>query len=94
MNDTQEHGQPRGGGEKEICVRYHAMLRETAGIDVEIIQTHARTAACLFRELQRKHGFRLPETHLRVAINNEFSPMDQVLAKGDEVVFVPPVAGG
>jgi molybdopterin converting factor small subunit len=31
---------------------------------------------------------------LKVAVNDEFRDWDAVLADGDRVVFIPPVAGG
>jgi molybdopterin converting factor subunit 1 len=36
---------------------------------------------------------RLPPAPL-VAVNAEYAPLDQPLAAGDEVAFIPPVAGG
>ncbi len=46
------------------------------------------------RTLRRDLGAdRLPERPL-VAVNREHSAMDRVLADGDEVAFLPPMAGG
>jgi molybdopterin converting factor subunit 1 len=36
---------------------------------------------------------RLPPAPL-IAVNAEYAPMDRPLAAGDEVAFIPPVAGG
>jgi molybdopterin converting factor small subunit len=36
----------------------------------------------------------LPASQLKVAVNAAFSDWNQALADGDEVVFIPPVAGG
>lgn len=32
--------------------------------------------------------------HIRVAINTDYAGMEDPLREGDEVVFIPPVAGG
>jgi len=32
--------------------------------------------------------------HIRVAVNCEYSAPDALLAEGDEIAFIPPVAGG
>ncbi|MGQ0640629.1 MAG: MoaD/ThiS family protein [Gemmatimonadaceae bacterium] len=36
---------------------------------------------------------RLPPAPL-VAVNAEYAPLDQSLSAGDEIAFIPPVAGG
>ena len=36
---------------------------------------------------------RLPPAPL-VAVNAEYAPLDQALVAGDEIAFIPPVAGG
>jgi len=36
---------------------------------------------------------RLPPAPL-IAVNAEYAPLDRALAAGDEVAFIPPVAGG
>ncbi len=32
--------------------------------------------------------------HIKVAVNEEYRPLDYKLSAGDEVVFIPPVSGG
>ena len=49
-------------------------------------------AAC--PALAERHGFTLPREMLRIAINAEFTTWERPLQDGDEVVFLPPVAGG
>ena len=77
-----------------IRLRYYALLREQAGRQDETVDTVARTPAVLYEELAARHGFRLPQAQLKVAVNSAFSSWSSPLADGDEVVFIPPVAGG
>jgi len=76
-----------------IRIEYFAIFRELAGKNVEEVQTEAGTASELFNELARRYEYpQLNQT--KVAINEEFGEWDTVLADGDVVVFIPPVAGG
>ena len=77
-----------------VRLRYYALLREQAGLGEELVETSASDAAGLYEELADRHGFQLARGQLRVAINSEFSDWSRPLADGDEVVFIPPVAGG
>jgi molybdopterin converting factor subunit 1 len=77
-----------------LQLRYFALLREEAGRQSEIVETAAATPAELYAELAARHGFRLPASQLRVAVNAAFGDWDRPLRDGDEVVFIPPVAGG
>ncbi|HEX9207111.1 MAG TPA: MoaD/ThiS family protein [Steroidobacteraceae bacterium] len=79
---------------RNIHVQYFAVLREQAGRSQETRQTRAATAAELYDEAQAEHGFALPRTMLRVAVNDEFCDWSTALEPGDRVVFIPPVAGG
>lgn len=88
-----------GGGEKSGIVKrvrleYFAVLREQAGVSSEFVETDTATPAELFHELRNRHGFTLTSEALRVAINGDFCGLDNELCEGDEVVFIPPVAGG
>jgi molybdopterin converting factor subunit 1 len=77
-----------------VRLRYYALLREQAGLGEELVETAAADAARLYDELVARHGFKLGREQLRVAVNSEFSDWTRPLADGDEVVFIPPVAGG
>jgi molybdenum cofactor guanylyltransferase len=79
---------------KHIKVQYYALLREQAGRSDEALETVARTPRELYEELKARHPFSLAPEMLRVAINAEFGEWTQLLADGDSVVFIPPVAGG
>jgi molybdopterin converting factor subunit 1 len=78
----------------EVTARYFAAFRERAGRDTERVSTQARTAADLYGELARKHGFSDSITRCKVAVNDELADWNVKLSAGDEVLFFPPVAGG
>jgi molybdopterin converting factor subunit 1 len=78
----------------QLKIQYFALMREQAGRSEETVETAAATAAELFSELQRRHGFTLAREQLKVAVNSEFSDWSQRLHAGDAVAFIPPVAGG
>lgn len=84
----------RNPGGLTVQVKYFAVLREQAGCSAESVRTSARTAADLYAELKTQHDFTLPREFLKVAVNGEFADWTSPLATGDEVVFIPPVAGG
>lgn len=75
-----------------VDVRYFALFRERAGVDGERISTDASTVADLYSELEPRLG--LASNLVRAAVNGDFVQNDHPLKEGDEVVFVPPVAGG
>ena len=79
---------------RRLTLKYFALLREQAGCSQETIETHASSAANLYQELCAKYEFTLAQDLLKVAINGEFADWHTPLAEGDEVVFIPPVAGG
>lgn len=79
---------------RQIRVQYFALLREQAGRSDETVETQARTPGELFDELRQRHPFTLGREMLKVAVNAEFGQWDQPLVAGDNVVFIPPVAGG
>ncbi len=77
-----------------IRVQYYAIFREQAGASEEELDTPASTAAELYIELARRHGFTLAPDALRAVVNEEFADWETPLRDGDRVVFIPPVAGG
>ena len=79
---------------KTISIHYHAKLREERGVGSEDVQTESSTATALYNELKSNHGFSLRIDNLQVAVNNQMVGWDQELISGDEVIFIPPVAGG
>jgi molybdopterin-guanine dinucleotide biosynthesis protein A len=79
---------------RRLHVRYFALLREQAGRSTEELETQASTPRELYEELRRRRGLTLSPEFLRVAVNDEFGDWRSLLADGDTVVFLPPVAGG
>ncbi len=79
---------------KTVKVSYFALFREKRGVSSEECATEANTLADFYEELKEKYGFALSINTLRVARNSEFCPWEAVLKSGDEIVFIPPVAGG
>jgi MoaE-MoaD fusion protein len=79
-----------------VRILYFAVVRERLGRDAEELELAAgTTAAAAWRELERLH----PElgalkSVVRLAINEEFAGEDRVLAEGDVIALIPPVAGG
>jgi molybdopterin converting factor subunit 1 len=78
----------------EITAQYFAAFREQAGRDREVVATRSNTAAALFAEVSRRHGFRDSRATCKVAVNGELVGWDTRIASGDVVLFFPPVAGG
>jgi molybdopterin synthase sulfur carrier subunit len=73
---------------------YFAILREQRGRSEERLTTKSATPQELYDALRAEHGFTLPGDRIRAAVNGEFVDAEHHLADGDEIVFIPPVAGG
>jgi molybdopterin-guanine dinucleotide biosynthesis protein A len=79
---------------KTVSVLYFAKLRESRGLDEEKVETLACTPAGLYEELRFRHRLPLAIDSLRAARNGDFCAWDELISDGDEIVFIPPVAGG
>ncbi|MBQ48412.1 MAG: molybdopterin synthase sulfur carrier subunit [Zetaproteobacteria bacterium] len=80
---------------REVRVKYFAVLKEIVGKDEDAVLLHeGETGAALYLRLAEKYHFPLKLAEIRVAINDDFASMDRELLPTDEVVFIPPVAGG
>ena len=77
-----------------LRVRYFAVLRDRAGVGEESLECASTTARALVRELIERRHLGLESPMIRVAINGQFVDDDAPLNEGDEVVLIPPVAGG
>jgi molybdopterin-guanine dinucleotide biosynthesis protein A len=91
---AQNRLEPPRRPKMELNIRYFAVMREQAGRSEETIETLAATPAAVYAELRARHHFSLAEAQLKVAVNSEFSDWARILAPGDALVFIPPVAGG
>ena len=78
----------------KINVRYFAILRAETGLDSEVVETNAETPRELYQELKTRYGLSMPVESLAASVNTKIETLDQHLNDGDEVVFLPPVAGG
>ncbi|MBI2522325.1 MAG: MoaD/ThiS family protein [Bdellovibrio sp.] len=78
----------------KVKVRYFAALREKVGAGEEMVETDAKNAIELFHQLNKRHSFPLDSSHLKVSINRHYQDWDYGIKADDEIVFLPPVAGG
>jgi molybdopterin-guanine dinucleotide biosynthesis protein A len=79
---------------KTVTVTYFAQLKELTGTAEESIQTDSETPAGLFEEIRAKHSIPLKRKGMMVAVNGDFADWTHQLSEGEEIVFIPPVAGG
>ena len=79
---------------KSVILKHYAVFREQRGLASETYETAAGTLGELYDDVARKYGFSLPSSVVRPAVNDSFTSMDAQFEQGDEIVFVPPVAGG
>jgi molybdopterin converting factor subunit 1 len=79
---------------RRLTVKFFALLREQAGCRELTLETSATSPAELYAELSRRHGLQVPAEILSFAINERYAAADAILASGDRVTFIPPVAGG
>lgn len=78
-----------------VRIRYFARLREVAGKDFEDLTLNAADdAGTIYGRLKTTHNFPYERNELRVAINGQFANFELPLKDGDELAFIPPVAGG
>ena len=79
-----------------VRLLYFAVLRDITGKSEEIIELPDGTRAQeIWNNLRSRHdqlaGYEKPPM---TAVNESYVPADQLLRDGDEVAFIPPVAGG
>lgn len=78
----------------QVQLSYFAVLRDQRGLSSETVTTEAPTYRALYESLAAEHGFTLPPSLVSVAVNGIFGAMDDSVQEGDQIVFIPPVAGG
>ncbi len=77
-----------------IRVLYFAQLAEQAGSAGESLDGEFVDLAAIYETLRARYGFTLVQNQLRVARNQAFAEWSDAPANGDEIAFIPPVAGG
>lgn len=79
-----------------IQVLYFAVFRERLGTDAEPLELAAgATVADAIAALEARHALVAQlRGHYRVAVNQAMTDPGAALAEGDELVLIPPVAGG
>ena len=75
-------------------MHYFGALQDQAGCASERFTTQAGTTHELLKELQSKGRIAVSEKILRVALNDEFCNWSNALSDGDNIAFMPPMAGG
>jgi molybdopterin converting factor subunit 1 len=79
-----------------VRVRLFASLRDLAGCDeIEMQLADGATADEAWKTLVGQLPMLASERmHLAVAVNRRYATFATALEDGDEVVFIPPIAGG
>lgn len=80
----------------KVRLLFFAVLRDIAGSDQqELALDEGTTAAEVWESLRRSYGkladYSRPPM---IAINESYAAPDTMLRDGDELAFIPPVAGG
>jgi molybdopterin synthase catalytic subunit len=80
----------------QVTVKWFGPLREATGTkELGVRLDEGASLGDLAELLARQHeAFAALLPRLRAAVNQEIAESDRVLADGDEVAFLPPVAGG
>lgn len=78
----------------KITARYFAALRDQRGLSQELLEVQAVSAEAIYAELRARYNFTLSERQVRFAVNGQYVEASCLLKDGDELVFIPPVAGG
>jgi molybdopterin synthase sulfur carrier subunit len=79
---------------KTVTIKYFASLQEQSKINQENIETELMTYRELYNFLADKYQFTLSDRDIKIAVNDEFSHLDETIADQVNIVFIPPVAGG
>lgn len=79
-----------------VAVLYFGALRERLGVREQkaTVDDGASVDQLLGRLCESQPGLAAMLDHVKVAVNEEFSGLGRVLAEGDVVALIPPVAGG
>ena len=78
-----------------VTLLYFAVLRDIAGKRDDVVDVPEGTRANdLWQRLRERHRELRDVAQPMTAINESYADADQVLRDGDELAFIPPVAGG
>ena len=79
-----------------IKILYFASLREEIGRASDVIDLPGsdQSAMTVIQAWQQATGLNELSDDLLIAVNQEYTSVDNVLKEGDEVAFFPPVTGG
>lgn len=81
--------------EIQVNCRFFAAYRDSAGTEELVLRVpEGSTVADLVGLLRERSGFASLPARPAVAVGQEYATGDRVLSDGDEVAFIPPVAGG
>ena len=79
----------------KVRLLYFAVLRDIAGKRDEVVDLPDGTrAAEVWQRLRQQHRELRDYNQPMTAINESYADADAVLRDGDELSFIPPVAGG
>ncbi|HYI07431.1 MAG TPA: molybdopterin converting factor subunit 1 [Thermoanaerobaculia bacterium] len=80
----------------KVRLLFFAVLRDIAGADErELTLADGTTASEVWQELRASYDTLADYTQPpMIAINETYATPDAVLTEGDELAFIPPVAGG
>lgn len=78
-----------------VRVLYFAACREKTGLSLEELDVGGRTVDEIVRAVALRHPSLAPLLpRCRVAVNQSFATLHDVVPEGAELALVPPVAGG
>lgn len=77
-----------------VRVKYFASLREKAKKSEEEIEVDSPDLNLLYQTLDERYGFNLSKENIKAVINSSYVEWNQKINENDQVVFIPPVAGG
>ena len=80
----------------KVRLLFFAVLRDIAGMgETELDLADGTTAADVWQSLRTRYAKLADYTQPPLAaINEAYAPAETVLRDGDELAFIPPVAGG
>jgi molybdopterin converting factor subunit 1 len=74
---------------------FFAAYRDALGAEqIELELPDGSTLGALITDVRARPGAELLPRGVVVAVNREYAPAETMLRDGDEVAFIPPVAGG